>query len=80
MAPPHLQGGRQDGDGKFSTLAAQRKVECEIAEFHKYQQRRRAFVEVNEKICHQRPIPEENEAREQEKKRRKPFSGKWRRK
>ncbi len=64
----------------FPTPAAQRKAEREIAEFRKYQQRSRAFVEVNEKICCQRPIPEEAEAAEQEKKRPKPFSGKWRRK
>ena len=64
----------------FSTPAAQRKAESEIAEFRKYQQLSRAFVEVNEKICRQRPLPEEREAPEQEKKRRKPFSGKWRRK
>ena len=64
----------------FPTTAAQRKAELEIAEFRKYQQLSRAFVEVNEKICRQRPIPEEGEAPEQEKKRRKPFSGKWRRK
>jgi hypothetical protein len=64
----------------FSTPAAQRKAEGEIAEFRKYQQLSRAFVEVNEKICRQRPIPEESAAPEQEKKRRKRFSGKWRRK
>lgn len=64
----------------FSTPAAQRKAEGEIAEFRQYQQLSRAFVEVNEKICRQRPIPEEREAPEQEKKRRKPFSAKWRRK
>ncbi len=64
----------------FSTPAAQPKAEREIAEFRKYQQLSRAFVEVNEKICRQRPLPEESEAAEQEKKRRKPFSGKWRRK
>ena len=51
----------------FSTPAAQRKAECEIAELHKYQQRSRALVEVNENICRQRPIPKEKEAREQEK-------------
>ena len=64
----------------FSTPVGQRKAAGEIAEFRKYQQLSRAFVEVNEKICRQRPLPEEREAREQEKKRRKPFSGKWRRK
>ena len=60
----------------FATWAAQRQAEREIAEFRKYQQLSRAFVEVNEKICRQRPIPGETEAPEQEKKQRKPFSGK----
>jgi len=64
----------------FSAPAAQRKAEGEIAEFRKYQQLSRAFVEINEKICRQRPIPEESTAPEQGKKRRKRFSGKWRRK
>src|SRR3972149_6540148 len=51
----------------FPTPAAQRKAEREIAEFRQYQQLSRAFVEVNEKICRQRPLPEEAEAAEQEK-------------
>ncbi len=58
----------------FATPAAQRKAEREIAEFRRYQQLSRAFVEVNEKICRQRPVPEGTAAAEQEKKRRKPFS------
>jgi hypothetical protein len=62
----------------FSGPEAQGKAEREIAEFRKYQQLSRAFVELNEKICRQRPVPEEVERQEQEKKRRKPFSGKWR--
>jgi hypothetical protein len=64
----------------FSSPEAQGKAEREIAEFRKYQQLSRAFIELNDKICRQRPIPEEAERQEQEKKRRKPFSGKWRKK
>jgi hypothetical protein len=64
----------------FPTPAAQRKAEREIAEFRKYQQLSRAFVEVNEKICRQRPLREEAEAAEAEKKRPQPFSGKSRKK
>jgi hypothetical protein len=62
----------------FPSPAARRQAERQIAEFRRFQQLRRAFVEVNERICRQRPLPEEAEAAEQEKKRRKPFSGKWR--
>jgi hypothetical protein len=62
----------------FPNPAARRQAERQIAEFRRFQQLSRAFVEVNEKICRQRPLPEEAEAAEQEKKRRKPFSGKWR--
>jgi hypothetical protein len=62
----------------FPSPAARRQAERQIAEFRRFQQLSRAFVEVNEKICRQRPLPEEAEAAEQEKKRRKPSSGKWR--
>jgi len=62
----------------FPSPSARRQAERQIAEFRKFQQLRRAFVEVNEKICRQRPLAEEAEAAQQEKKRRKPFSGKWR--
>ena len=62
----------------FPSPAARRQAEQQIAEFRKFQQLSRAFVAVNEKICRQRPLPEEAEAAEQEKKRQKPFSGKWR--
>jgi len=62
----------------FPSPAARRQAEQQIAEFRKFQQLSRAFVAVNEKICRQRPLPEETEAAEQEKKRRKPFSGKSR--
>jgi hypothetical protein len=45
----------------FSSPEAQGKAEREIAEFRKYQQLSRAFVELNVKICRQRLIPEEAE-------------------
>ena len=64
----------------FPSPAARRRAERQIAEFRKFQQLSRAFVEVNEKICRQRPLPEEAEAAEQEKKRPQPSSGRWRRK
>ncbi len=62
----------------FPSPAARHQTARQIAEFRKFQELSRALVEVNEKICRQRPLPEETEAAEQEKKRRKPFSGKWR--
>ena len=42
----------------FPTPAAQRKAAREIAEFRKFQQLNRSFVEVNEKICRSRPVEE----------------------
>jgi hypothetical protein len=51
----------------FSSPEAQGKAEREIAEFRKYQQLSRAFVELTEKICRQRPAPEQAETKEQEK-------------
>jgi hypothetical protein len=50
------------------TPSAVRKAEQEIAEFRKYQELSRAFVEVNEKICRRRPV--EDAPTPQEKKRR----------
>lgn len=50
------------------TPAAVKKAEQEIAEFRKYQELNRAFVEVSEKICRLRPVEESPTA--QEKKRR----------
>ena len=64
----------------FPSPAARRQAERQIAEFRTFQQLSRAFLEVNEKICRQRPLPPETGGAEQEKKRRKPFSGKWRKK
>jgi hypothetical protein len=54
----------------FSSLAALRKAQREVAEFHKFQALSQTLVEVNEKICQLRPV-EEEEPSEQEKKRPK---------
>jgi hypothetical protein len=59
------------------TPAAVRKAEREIAEFRQYQRLGRELVEVNEKICRQRPIDEQTLGG-QEKKRRTPSSRKSR--
>lgn len=53
----------------FSSPAALRKAQREVAEFHRFQALSDTLVEVNEKICHLRPVPGEEELREQEKKR-----------
>jgi hypothetical protein len=50
--------------------AAMRKAEREVAEFRKYQQLSREFVEANAEICRLRPIEEESPS-EQKKKRQK---------
>lgn len=59
------------------TPASVRKAEREIAEFRKFQELSRSFLEVNEKICRLRPV-EEQRLNEQEKKRRKPSNKKSR--
>jgi len=48
----------------FPTPAAQRKVEREVAEFRRYQEVSREFLEVNEKICQCRPVQESLSPRE----------------
>src|ERR1700688_3417198 len=53
----------------FPSPAAQRKAEREVAEFRRYQEVSRAFLEVNEKICQARPV--EESLSPQEKKRRR---------
>ena len=53
------------------TSASVRKAEREIAEFRKFQELTRSFLEVNEKICRLRPV-EEQARGEQEKKRPRP--------
>jgi hypothetical protein len=57
---PHLRltykrGGRSVTES-FASPAAQRKAEREIAAFRRFQELSRALVEVNEKICHLRPV------------------------
>ena len=58
----------------FASPAAQRKVEQQVAEFRRYQEVSRAFLEVNEKICRVRPL--EETLTPEEKKRRKRSSKK----
>ncbi len=61
----------------FPTSTALRKAQREVAEFHRFQRLAQRFVEVNEKICHLRPVEAEAlQHREEEKKRRRPSSGK----
>ena len=57
--------------------ASVRKAEREIAEFRKFQELSRSFLDVNEKICRLRPV-EEEPLTEQEKKRRTPSNRKSR--
>jgi hypothetical protein len=59
--------------------AAVRKAEQEIAEFRKFQQLSREFVEVNAQICHMRPI-EQVASTPQEKKQPKRYNRKSRKK
>lgn len=59
------------------TPVSVRKAEREIAEFRKFQDLSRSFLNVNEKICRLRPIEEPSQT-EQEKKRRMPFNRKSR--
>src|SRR5215469_6559232 len=59
------------------TPASVRKAEREIAEFRKFQELSRSFLDVNEKICRLRPV-EEQSLSGQEKKRRTPSNRKSR--
>ena len=59
------------------TPASVRKAEREIAEFRRFQELSRSFLDVSEKICRLRPV-EEPALSEQEKKRRTPSSGRSR--
>lgn len=68
-------------DGKtitesFATPAAQRKAEREVAEFARYRELSRAFIDVNAQICRARPVEETLSL--EEKKRRKPSNRKSR--
>jgi hypothetical protein len=53
----------------FSTPAALRKAQGEVAEFHRFRELSQNLLDVNEKICRTRPV--EDTLTPQEKKRRK---------
>jgi hypothetical protein len=53
----------------FATPAALRKAQNEVAEFHRFRELTQTLLDVNEKICHARPV--EDTLTPQEKKRRK---------
>jgi len=66
-------------DGKtvtetFSTPAALRKAQQEVAEFHRFRELSQGLLEVNEKVCRERPV--EDTLTQQEKKLRKRSSRK----
>ena len=69
-------GGRSQLE-VLATPAAVRKAEREIAEYRRFRQWSRAFIEVNEKICRHRALQEES-ASPQEKKRPQRSGKKWR--
>jgi len=60
----------------FATPAAQRKAQREVAEFARYRELSRAFIDVNTQICQARPV--EDTLAPEEKKRRKRSAGKSR--
>ncbi len=66
----------------FPDPAALHKAQREVAAFHRFRELVQSFLEVNEKICRLRPVEATGEQAPtaQEKKRRKPFSGRWRKK
>jgi hypothetical protein len=53
----------------FATPAALRKAQNEIDEFHRFRELSSELLEINEKICHARPV--EDTLTPEEKKRRK---------
>ena len=53
------------------TPAAIRKAEREVAEFHKFQELSREFVETNTAICRLRPTGEESPTGQEKKRRRR---------
>ena len=60
----------------FLTPTCQRKAQREVAEFRRYQQLSRTFIEVNTEICQARPL--EDTLSPEEKKRPKRFAKKSR--
>ncbi|MGH8335754.1 MAG: hypothetical protein ACRETL_02765, partial [Gammaproteobacteria bacterium] len=62
----------------FSSPAALRKAQREVGEFHTFQALSETLIEVNEKICQSRPVEEEKELSEAEKKRPRRSGKRWR--
>ena len=58
----------------FSTPAALRKAQQEVAEFHRFRELSQSLLEVNERVCRERPV--EDTLTRQEKKRRRQSSRK----
>jgi len=58
----------------FSSLGQRRKAQREVEAFHRFRELSRELLQVNEKICHARPVEEARTP--QEKKRSKRFSAK----
>jgi hypothetical protein len=54
------------------TPAARKKAALEIAEFRRFEQLIREFVEVNAKICRARPTEQEQPLSQEKKRRRRP--------
>lgn len=54
----------------FSTAAALEKAQREVAEYHHFRQLSQSLVEVNEQICRQRPVGEEDLDAQKKKRRR----------
>jgi hypothetical protein len=64
----------------FSSPAALRKAQREVAGFHQFQALSQTLVEINEKICQLRPVEGEEELSARKKKRRKRSTGRSHRK
>jgi hypothetical protein len=60
----------------FSSPAALRKAEREVAEYHQFQALSQTLVEVNEKICQLRPVEGEGADWSAPEKKRRKRSGK----
>jgi hypothetical protein len=60
----------------FSSAMELRKAQREVESYHRFRLLSQELLEVNEKICRARPVADTLSP--EEKKRRKPSSGKWR--
>ena len=74
---PHARltykAGRKTVTESLPTAAARGKAEREVAQFRKFQKLSREFVELNTRICKQRPL--QGEARTPQEKKRPTRSG-----